>query len=91
LVGVTEPAGQPCRQRSLRHPQGWTQKSSGQVRNDGPGQAESHLDQNRLTSNAPYKAMLWLRKGFGFAGAWTVCEQNRLLAVCFGLPEVNKA
>ena len=34
--------------------------------------------------------MLWLRKGFGFAGRWTVCEQNRLLAVCFGLPEVNK-
>ena len=35
--------------------------------------------------------MLWLRKGFGFAGAWTVCEQNRLLSVCFGLPTVNKA
>jgi hypothetical protein len=34
--------------------------------------------------------MLWLRKGFGCAGAWTVCEQNRLLAFCFGLPEVNK-
>src|SRR3954470_13743181 len=33
-------------------------------------------------------SMLWLRKGFGFAGAWTVCEQNRLLAFCFGLPEV---
>ena len=27
----------------------------------------------------------------GFAGAWTVCEQNRLLSVCFGLPEANKA
>src|SRR5215211_6136848 len=37
-----------------------------------------------------FEAMLWLRKGFGFAGAWTVCEQNRLLAVCFGLPQVNK-
>jgi transposase, IS6 family len=37
-----------------------------------------------------FEAMLWLRKGFGFAGAWTVREQNRLLAVCFGLPEVNK-
>jgi len=34
--------------------------------------------------------MLWLRKGFGFAGAWTVLEQNRLLALCFGLPQVNK-
>jgi transposase-like protein len=38
-----------------------------------------------------FEAMLWLRKGFGFAGAWTVCEQNRLLALCFGLPQVNKA
>jgi transposase-like protein len=37
-----------------------------------------------------FEAMLWLRKGFGFAGAWTVREQNRLLALCFGLPEVNK-
>src|SRR4051812_41663741 len=24
-----------------------------------------------------FEAMLWLRKGFGFAGAWTVREQNR--------------
>jgi transposase-like protein len=38
-----------------------------------------------------YEAMLWLRKGFDFAGAWTVCEQNRLLSVCFGLPAANKA
>jgi transposase, IS6 family len=38
-----------------------------------------------------FEAMLWLRKGFGFVGAWTVCEQNRLLAICFGLPQVNKA
>ena len=38
-----------------------------------------------------FEAMLWLRKGFGFAGAWTVCEQNQLLAICFGLPKVNKA
>jgi hypothetical protein len=38
-----------------------------------------------------FEAMLWLRKGFGFAGAWTVCEQNRMLSVCFGLPAVNKA
>ena len=35
--------------------------------------------------------MLWLRKGFGFAGAWTVCEQNQLLSVCFGLLKVNEA
>ena len=33
---------------------------------------------------------VWLRKGFGFTGPWTVCEQNRLLTVCFGLREVNK-
>ena len=26
-----------------------------------------------------FEAMLWLRKGFGFSGAWTVCKQNRLL------------
>ena len=38
-----------------------------------------------------FEAMLWLRKGFGFAGAWTVCEQNRMLSVCFGLPAANKA
>ena len=38
-----------------------------------------------------FEAMLWLRKGFSFAGPWTVCEQNRLLSVCFGLPTVNKA
>jgi hypothetical protein len=36
-------------------------------------------------------AWVWLRKGFGFADAWTVCEQNSLLALCFGLPQVNKA
>ena len=38
-----------------------------------------------------FEAMLWLRKGFGFAGAWTVREQNRLLSLCFGLPQANKA
>jgi hypothetical protein len=27
----------------------------------------------------------------GFAGAWTVREQNRLLSICFGLPEASKA
>jgi transposase, IS6 family len=37
-----------------------------------------------------FEAMLWLRKGFGFAGDWTVREQNQLLAVCFGLQKVNK-
>ena len=38
-----------------------------------------------------FEAMLWLRKGFGFAGHWTVHEQNQLLGFCFGLSEVNKA
>lgn len=38
-----------------------------------------------------FEAMLWLQKGFGFAGAWTVCEQNRLLSVCFGLSQIIKA
>jgi transposase, IS6 family len=38
-----------------------------------------------------FEAMLWLRKGFGCAGVWTVREQNRLLALCFGLPEVNES
>jgi hypothetical protein len=28
---------------------------------------------------------------FDLAGAWTVREQNRLLSVCFGLPQVHKA
>jgi IS6 family transposase len=38
-----------------------------------------------------FEAMLWLRKGFGFAGAWSVREQKQLLATCFGLPAANKA
>ncbi len=38
-----------------------------------------------------FEAMLWLRKGFGFSGAWTVREQNQLLAQCFGLTITNKA
>ena len=31
-----------------------------------------------------------MRKGFGFAGPWTVNEQNRMLGVCFGLSEVDE-
>ena len=37
-----------------------------------------------------FEAMLWLRKGFGFAGPWTVIEQNQMLELCFGLSKVNK-
>lgn len=35
--------------------------------------------------------MLWLRKGFRFAGAWPVREQNLLLAHCFEPPAANNA
>jgi len=37
-----------------------------------------------------FKAMLWLREGFGFVGAWTFRGQNRLLGRCFELQAVNK-
>ena len=37
-----------------------------------------------------FEAMLWMRRGFGFAGRWTVIEQNRMLGFCFGLSEVNE-
>ena len=39
---------------------------------------------------AGFEALLWLKKGFGFAGDWTVRTQNKLLACCFGLQMVNK-
>ena len=39
---------------------------------------------------AGFEAMLWLRKGFGFSGGWTVDGQNDLLARLFRL-QVNKA
>ncbi len=38
-----------------------------------------------------FEAMLWLKKGFDFAGAWTVREQNDLIALLFGLQKVNEA
>ncbi|MGK9203916.1 hypothetical protein KXR50_25875 [Sinorhizobium meliloti] len=34
---------------------------------------------------ASLRAMLWLRKGFGFGGGWTVIDQNDLFARLFGL------
>lgn len=37
-----------------------------------------------------FETMLWLRKRFGFAGAWTVREQKRLLRVRFGLQKINE-
>jgi hypothetical protein len=39
---------------------------------------------------AGFEAMLWLRKGFGFSGGWTVNDQNDLLARLFGLTKVTK-
>ncbi|EHS51851.1 putative transposase, partial [Rhizobium sp. PDO1-076] len=39
---------------------------------------------------AGFEAMLWLRKGFGFSGGWTVNDQNDLVARLFGLTKVNK-
>jgi hypothetical protein len=40
---------------------------------------------------AGFVAMLWLWKGFGFSGGWTVNDQNDLLARLFGLKKVNRA
>ncbi len=37
-----------------------------------------------------FAAMLWMRKGFGFASPWTVVEQNRMLGVCYGRSEANE-
>lgn len=39
---------------------------------------------------AGFEAMLWLRKGFGLSGGWTVNNQYDLLARLFGLQKVNK-
>ncbi len=37
-----------------------------------------------------FEAMLWMRKGFGSAGRWTVVEQNRMLGLCFGFQRLTK-
>ena len=47
------------------------------VKQQGQASADSDRMHSRRTIQG-FEAMLWLRKGFGFAGAWTVCEQNRL-------------
>ena len=39
---------------------------------------------------AGFEAMVWLRKGFGFSGSWTVKDQNDLLARLFGPQKVNR-
>lgn len=40
---------------------------------------------------AGFETMLWLRKGFGFSGGWTINDQNDLHARLFGLQGVDKA
>lgn len=35
--------------------------------------------------------MVWLRKGSGLAGMWTIREQDSLLTLCFGLTHANSA
>ncbi len=37
------------------------------------------------------EAMRWPRRGFGFAGARTVIEQNRRLGFCFGRLKIAEA
>ncbi len=39
---------------------------------------------------AGFEAMLWLKKGFGFSGGWTVNDQNNLLIRFFELQKVNE-
>lgn len=39
---------------------------------------------------ASFEAMLWPRKGFGFAGGWTVNDQNELLKHLFGFKRIIK-
>jgi IS6 family transposase len=40
---------------------------------------------------AGVEAMLWLKKGFGFTGDWTVNDQNDLLVRLFRIQKVKKA
>jgi transposase-like protein len=42
-------------------------------------------------SIAGFEAMLWLKKGFGLTGQWSVREQNDLLAMLFGIEKGNEA
>ncbi|SSC65129.1 unnamed protein product [Ciceribacter selenitireducens ATCC BAA-1503] len=40
---------------------------------------------------AGFQVILWLKKGFGISGGWTVNDQDDLLARLFGCKKVNKA
>jgi transposase, IS6 family len=61
------------------------------VKKAGPGVGGFQSFPTARRTIQGFEAMLWLRTGFGFTGAWSVREQNHLLACCFGLPQVNKA
>ena len=51
-------------------------------------QAEDHNETRRSIQG--FEAMLWMRKGFGFVGPWTVVQQNRLFGLCFGFSKFNE-
>jgi transposase, IS6 family len=74
-----------------KHLQQWIESDHFRVKKNMPrvGGFQSFYTARRTIQG--FEALLWLRKGFGFASAWPVCEQNQLLALCFGLPQVNKA
>jgi IS6 family transposase len=55
------------------------------------GIESDHFHVKKNMPKVGFEAMLWLKKGFGFAGEWTVRKQNGLLACCFGLQMVNEA
>ena len=88
-----EPLGQYCMchaRRATKHRQQGIESDHFRVKRPMPRVGCFQAFHTARRTIQGFEAMLWLRKGFGFAGRWTVCEQNRLLALCFGLPEVNK-
>ena len=79
------------KQRVSKHLQQWIKSDHFHVKKNMPkiGGFQSFALAKRTIEG--FEAMLWLKKGFGFAGDWTVRTQNELLACCFGLQIVNKA
>ena len=76
---------------ATKHLQQWIESDHFRVKRPMPRVGGLQAVHTARRTIQGFEAMLWLRKGFGFAGPWTVREQNRLLAICFGLPQVNKA
>ena len=76
---------------ATKHLQQWIESDHFRVKRPMPRVGGLQAVHTARRTIQGFEAMLWLRKGFAFAGAWTVCEQNQLLALCFGLPQVNKA